>query len=62
MLRKTGRGGICRRGFFTSVPEKGAAMAEYHTPRVLLAGTNSGCGKTTLTCALLRALDLYLAD
>ena len=31
-------------------------MAEYHTPRVLLAGTNSGCGKTTLTCALLQAL------
>ena len=31
-------------------------MADYHTPRVLLAGTNSGCGKTTLTCALLQAL------
>ena len=25
-------------------------------PRVLLAGTNSGCGKTTLTCAILQAL------
>lgn len=25
-------------------------------PRILLAGTNSGCGKTTLTCALLQAL------
>ncbi len=25
-------------------------------PRVLLAGTNSGCGKTTVTCALLGAL------
>ncbi len=25
-------------------------------PRVLLAGTNSGCGKTTVTCALLKAL------
>ena len=31
-------------------------MADYHAPRVLLAGTNSGCGKTTLTCALLQAL------
>lgn len=25
-------------------------------PRVLIAGTNSGCGKTTLTCAVLQAL------
>ncbi len=25
-------------------------------PRVILAGTNSGCGKTTVTCALLKAL------
>jgi len=25
-------------------------------PRVVLAGTNSGCGKTTVTCALLQAL------
>ena len=25
-------------------------------PRILLAGTNSGCGKTTVTCAVLRAL------
>ena len=25
-------------------------------PRVLLAGTNSGCGKTTVTCAVLQAL------
>ena len=24
--------------------------------RVLLAGANSGCGKTTVTCAVLRAL------
>ena len=27
-----------------------------HTPRFLLAGTNSGCGKTTVTCAVLQAL------
>ncbi len=26
------------------------------TPRVLLAGTGSGCGKTTVTCAVLQAL------
>lgn len=26
------------------------------TPRLLLAGTNSGCGKTTVVCALLQAL------
>ena len=25
-------------------------------PRVVLAGTNSGCGKTTVTCAILQAL------
>ncbi len=25
-------------------------------PRVLIAGTNSGCGKTTVTCAVLQAL------
>ena len=25
-------------------------------PRFLLAGTNSGCGKTTVTCAVLQAL------
>lgn len=25
------------------------------TPRIMLAGTHSGCGKTTLTCALLQA-------
>ena len=25
-------------------------------PRILLAGTNSGCGKTTVTCAVLQAL------
>ena len=31
-------------------------MASYTVPRVLLAGTNSGCGKTTLTCAILQAL------
>lgn len=26
------------------------------TPRLIVAGTNSGCGKTTVTCALLQAL------
>ena len=25
-------------------------------PRLVVAGTNSGCGKTTLTCAILQAL------
>ena len=25
-------------------------------PRLVLAGTNSGCGKTTVTCAILQAL------
>ncbi len=29
---------------------------EYHIPRVLLAGSNSGCGKTTISCAILQAL------
>ena len=27
-----------------------------NVPRMLLAGTNSGCGKTTVTCAVLQAL------
>ena len=26
------------------------------TPRLLIAGSGSGCGKTTVTCALLQAL------
>ncbi len=29
---------------------------EQSIPRILLAGTRSGCGKTTVTCAVLRAL------
>lgn len=29
---------------------------ECTTPRLLIAGTNSGCGKTTLVCGILRAL------
>ena len=29
---------------------------EQAVPRILLAGTNSGCGKTTVTCAVLQAL------
>lgn len=29
---------------------------KYIIPRVVLAGTNSGCGKTTVTCAILQAL------
>jgi len=28
----------------------------FHVPRLLIAGTGSGCGKTTVTCALLQAL------
>jgi cobyrinic acid a,c-diamide synthase len=29
---------------------------EYRVPRIVLAGTNSGCGKTTVSCAVLQAL------
>ena len=29
---------------------------EQHTPRILLSGISSGCGKTTVTCAILQAL------
>ena len=29
---------------------------QIHIPRLILAGTNSGCGKTTMVCALLQAL------
>ncbi len=28
----------------------------YHIPRIVLAGTNSGCGKTSVSCAVLQAL------
>jgi cobyrinic acid a,c-diamide synthase len=35
--------------------KKGEAM-EYQIPRIVIAGTNSGCGKTTVTCAILQAL------
>ena len=31
-------------------------MMTQHIPRLVLAGTGSGCGKTTLTCAILQAL------
>lgn len=31
-------------------------LMEKHVPRVLIAGTNSGCGKTTTVCAILKAL------
>ena len=29
---------------------------EYSLPRIMIAGTGSGCGKTTVTCAILKAL------
>lgn len=29
---------------------------QQNLPRLILAGTNSGCGKTTVTCAVLQAL------
>ena len=29
---------------------------EQKVPRLVLAGTNSGCGKTTVTCAVLQSL------
>lgn len=31
-------------------------MKNKNTPRILIGGTSSGCGKTTITCALLQAL------
>ena len=31
-------------------------MTRNNAPRLLLAGTGSGCGKTTVTTAILRAL------
>ena len=32
------------------------SMEDRYVPRVLIAGTNSGCGKTTVVCGLLQAL------
>lgn len=34
----------------------GTRIDNAEVPRVVLAGTNSGCGKTTVTCAVLQAL------
>ena len=31
-------------------------MKKSEIPRIVIAGTNSGCGKTTITCAILQAL------
>lgn len=31
-------------------------MKNKNTPRILIGGTSSGCGKTTITCAILQAL------
>ena len=31
-------------------------MSLYQIPRIMIAGTNSGCGKTTVTCAVMKAL------
>ena len=31
-------------------------MATQRINRVMIVGTNSGCGKTTITCAILKAL------
>ena len=31
-------------------------MSTYHIPRIMIAGTSSGCGKTTVTCAVMKAL------
>ena len=35
---------------------EGRRPMEQPVPRVLLAGASSGCGKTTVTCAVLQAL------
>ena len=35
--------------------EEGGAEMKASAPRVLLAGTGSGCGKTTAACAILQA-------
>ena len=35
---------------------EGDGRMQQNLPRLLLAGTNSGCGKTTLACAVLQAL------
>ena len=36
-------------------PVGGGTMIK-HAPRLLIAGTGSGCGKTTIVCAILQAL------
>lgn len=48
-LQKIGCGGLGTAAF-------SVRRAYMDTPRLLLAGTNSGCGKTTVTCGILQAL------
>ena len=44
-----------KNGACTSSAEE-RRLTEQPVPRVLLAGASSGCGKTTVTCAVLQAL------
>lgn len=37
-------------------------MTRKHAPRILIAGTSSGCGKTTVTCGILWALSQCIPD
>ena len=57
-MRKNGRGSHGCRGFFAVAADrrKERRFMKTNLPRVLLAGTGSGCGKTTVTCAVLQAL------
>ena len=41
---------------YIGVQEKEVAVMKRKIPRLVLAGTNSSCGKTTAVCALLQAL------
>lgn len=55
VLQKTGCGSVLLPRLFYEI-RKEEFFVEHLIPRFILAGTSSGCGKTTVTCAVLQAL------
>ena len=56
MCRPADAQAAVRRGGKTGVCRKDRMKENTRLPRILLAGMNSGCGKTSVTCGILKAL------